>query len=287
MAIFFNQATLSYNNNTTNSNIVSGEIMEVLSATKNPIPETYQTGDLITYVINIFNTGQTEMNNLTLTDNLGEYSFQETTLVPLDFVPDSVRYYTNGVLQAAPTVTAGPPLTIQNITVPASGNTTILYQTTVNQYAPQGTNASINNTASISGTTVTSVTATAQITADQSASLSINKAVSPEIIPENGVLTYTFTIQNNGNTPLTDMDDTKLTDLFNPILSVTDVSFNGATWTETQNYTYDAQSGLFETIPGQITVPAATFTQDPVTGSYMITPGCSVLKITGTIQTII
>ena len=34
MAIFTNQATLSYNNTTTTSNVVTGEIVEVLSATK-------------------------------------------------------------------------------------------------------------------------------------------------------------------------------------------------------------------------------------------------------------
>lgn len=34
MAVFFNQATLTYNDTTTNSNIVSGEIIEVLSVSK-------------------------------------------------------------------------------------------------------------------------------------------------------------------------------------------------------------------------------------------------------------
>ena len=38
MAIFTNQATLSYNNTTTTSNIVTGEIVEVLSAAKNALP---------------------------------------------------------------------------------------------------------------------------------------------------------------------------------------------------------------------------------------------------------
>ena len=41
MAIFTNQATLTYNGNTTNSNIAYGEILDELSATKTavtPIP---------------------------------------------------------------------------------------------------------------------------------------------------------------------------------------------------------------------------------------------------------
>jgi len=38
MATFFNQATLTYNNNVINSNITSGEIQEVLSITKTAVP---------------------------------------------------------------------------------------------------------------------------------------------------------------------------------------------------------------------------------------------------------
>ena len=36
MAIFSNQATLTYNGTTTNSNIAYGEILDVLTATKPP-----------------------------------------------------------------------------------------------------------------------------------------------------------------------------------------------------------------------------------------------------------
>ena len=43
MATFTNQATLSYNNTTTTSNIVTGEIVEVLSATKKHIHWMKQT----------------------------------------------------------------------------------------------------------------------------------------------------------------------------------------------------------------------------------------------------
>ena len=64
MAIFTNQATLSYNNTTTTSNIVTGEIIEPLTATKNALSDTYQIGDTVTYVISILNTGNTAINNL-------------------------------------------------------------------------------------------------------------------------------------------------------------------------------------------------------------------------------
>ena len=41
--------------------------------------------------------------------------------------------------------------------------------------------------------------------------------------------------------------------------------------------------GTFTTLPGQITVPAATYTQDPDTGVYTIQPGVSVITVTGTV----
>ena len=37
------------------------------------------------------------------------------------------------------------------------------------------------------------------------------------------------------------------------------------------------------TLPGQITVPAATYAQDPDTGVYTIQPGVSVITVTGTV----
>lgn len=283
MAVFYNQATLSYHNTTTNSNIVTGEILEPLTVSKTSIPETYRSGDLITYTVTIVNSGSVAVTGLTLTDDLGEYQFNTGTLVPLDYVEDSVRYFSNGVLQPAPVVTAGPPLTISGISVPAGDNAVILYQATVNEFAPLGADGTILNTVTVNGTTATAITASDTITANQEALLTISKSVAPTIITDNGELTYTFTIQNIGGTALTTVDDTVITDLFNPLLNLSEVTFNGTIWTSPDQYTYNDVTGLFMTTAGQVTVPAATYTQDPVTGAYSITPGTSVLKITGTV----
>lgn len=56
MATFYNQATLSYNGNTTTSNITTGELVEILSATKTAVTDTYQSEGRITYVVSIVNT---------------------------------------------------------------------------------------------------------------------------------------------------------------------------------------------------------------------------------------
>ena len=50
-----------------------------------------------------------------------------------------------------------------------------------------------------------------------------------------------------------------------------------------RKHTYDETTGLFTTNAGQITVPAATYTQDAATGAWIINPGVSTLIITGTV----
>ena len=283
MAIFTNQATLRYNGNVVNSNITTGELLEVLSATKTAVIDTYNQGSDITYVINIVNSGAVAFTGLTLTDNLGEYAFGTGTLVPLDYVAGSVRYYVNGVLQPAPAVTAGPPLVINGLNVPANGVTTVIYVARANEYAPLDLNSIITNTAVISGGGITEITVTETVTPESGVRLTIAKSMCPGTVTENGILTYTFVIQNTGNTPAVATDNVGVTDTFNPILSGITVTFNDTVWTEGVNYTYSETTGEFATIPGQITIPAATYTQDPVTGEWSVEPGVGVLTVTGTV----
>lgn len=48
MAQFTNQASISYNGLTANSNIVTGEIRQVLSASKTSASVSYRAGDVLT-----------------------------------------------------------------------------------------------------------------------------------------------------------------------------------------------------------------------------------------------
>ena len=284
MAIFTNQATLSYNNTTTTSNIVTGEIVEVLSAAKNALDENYRLGDVITYVVSIVNSGTTAINNITITDDLGTYTVGATTRTPLTYVDGSMNYYANGVLQTDATAVAGPPLVISGVDIPAGGNVVVLYEARVNEFAPLTANTTITNTATISGTGLTSdILVTDTITAATAPQLSITKSINPETVPENGQLTYTFIIQNTGNTAAVATDNATVTDLFNPILENITVALNGVAITEPAQYSYNEATGLFQTVPGVITVPAATYTQDPVTGQWNIVPGVTVLTVTGNI----
>ncbi len=284
MAQFTNQAQLSYNGAVTNSNVAVGEILEVLSATKTAVRDQYGQNDNITYVVSVVNSGTSAFNNLTVTDDLGAYTAAGASRVPLDYVDGSVLYYVNGALQAAPTVSdAGGSLVISGISVPAGGNATIVYETATNSFAPLGTGETITNQVTVTGGNITPITATATVTAQSAPVLSIAKSISPVPVTESGTLTYTFVIQNSGNTAATAEDLVQITDTFNPILSNLTVTFDGAAWEEGTNYQYDDATGLFTTVAGQITVPAATFAQDAATGQYVVTPGVSTLVVSGTV----
>ena len=284
MAVFSNQATLTYNGNTTNSNVTYGEIIDVLTATKSAVENTYAPGQLVTYAVALRNTGTTALVNLAITDDLGGYAFDDATVYPLEYVNGSVNLFVDGVLQPAPAVNAGPPLQITGISIPAGGDAVVVYQARVNAFANPAAGSAISNTATITGGGLTTpVTATETIFSSAEPLLSISKAVSPVQVAENGRLTYTFVIQNAGSAPVVATDDAVITDLFTPVLTDLAVTFDGVAWTQGVQYAYNEGTGLFTTLPGQITVPAATWTQNPVTGAYTITPGTATLTVAGTV----
>jgi hypothetical protein len=138
--------------------------------------------------------------------------------------------------------------------------------------------STITNTANVND-----VTASSTVNVREEASLTISKAICPAVVSDNGQLTYTFVIQNNGNLAAIATDDVTVTDTFNPILNNITVTLDGTTLAPTTGYTYDETTGAFSTIPGVITVPAATYTQDTETGIITVTPGVTILTVTGTV----
>lgn len=283
MASFYNQATLSYNGTTTTSNITTGEIIDVLSVTKTAVLGDYTAGDVLTYVVNIVNSGTAPFSGLTVTDDLGTFPEGNLTLTPLTYADGSLRYFVNGVPQTAPAVTAGPPLTVTGITVPAGGTAALVYAAEVNRFAPLDTTGSITNEVSVSGSGLTApVTAEETVSAAVTPILAITKSLNPTSVAENGRITYTFVVENYGSRAAETTDNVTITDLFDPILENLAVSFDGTAWTAPESYTYTAD-GLFTTVPGAITVPAASFTRDPATGIVTAAPGTAVLTVTGTI----
>ena len=175
---------MSYNGNTTTSNITTGELVEVLSATKTAVQTEYQQDDTLTYVVNILNSGNTTMTGVTISDNLGAYTLNTLTLVPMDYVVGTVRYYVGGVLQPTPTVTAGPPLTISGLSVPAKGNVTVIYQAKTNDYAPLAQESSICPATINANNIANPITASATVNAYSEPVLRISKSPHRQLSPK-------------------------------------------------------------------------------------------------------
>ena len=265
MATFFNQATLSYGDNVTNSNVTTGEIISGIGLTKTAASTSYGAGDGVSYVVTLVNTTGTDRTGVSITDDLGVYTVGATSVVPLTYVDGSVLYYQNGVLQAAPTVTAGTELVISGITVPANGNVTLVYEATANNFAPLAAGSDITNTV-----TSGDESATATVPVREEAELTIAKAICPAVVSDNGELTYTFVIQNSGNLAADAADNVTVSDTFNPALSGITVTLDGNPLALGTDYTYNETTGVFAT-------------QDPVSGVVTTTPGVAVLTVSGTI----
>ncbi len=284
MAAFTNQATLTYNGRSVASNLVTGQVISPLTLTKTAVEDTYRPGDTVSYVITVVNDGSVNYEGLTLTDDLGGYAAAGGTIYPLAYVADSVRYFINGVPQPAPPAAPGGPLVVTGISVPAGGDAVLVYETEITQAAPLAAGSEIVNTAVLSGTGInTPLQAQASIAVEEAAELAIVKSLYPATVAENGRLTYTFTLQNSGNEAAEASALIAVSDLFDPVLKGISVTLNGESLNEGTDYTYTEASGKFETTPGRITVPAAAFAQTLSDGAWTVTPGESVLIVTGTV----
>lgn len=284
MATFTNQAVLTYNNTQALSNVTTGQIIDSLAVLKTSSQTEYSQAEKITYVVTVQNAGSAPYQGLTLTDDLGAFTEGTLTVVPLTYVSGSLLYFVNGVQQPAPAVTGTAELTVSGINVPAGGTAMLIYEAQVNNSAPLAEGSTITNTAAVSGDELTQpVTSSYTVTVSTEPYLTIEKTLSPVTVTGNGRITYTFVISNYGNTAADASANAVITDTLNPVLTDLQVTYNGAAWSEGVQYTYSAVTGIFESEPGAITVPAATYTADPVTGAVTTVPGTSTLVIEGNI----
>ena len=284
MAQFTNFATLSYNGVTLTSNTVTGELLENITAVKTATSDTYAVGETVTYAVALTNTGSNPVTGLTLTDDLGGTLYDGNMVYPLAYVEGTLRLFVNGALQPAPAVTAGPPLTVTGLSLPAAGNAVLIYEAAVTQYASPAADGEITNTATVTGGGLAQpVTASMTLTAAQEAQLKIVKSLSPAAVAVGDTVTYTFLIENRGNTAVTSSDGVVVGDTFDPLLTGLVVTYDGATKTVTTDYTYQETTGVFATTAGLVEVPAAVTTQNP-DGTWNVAPGTVTLTITGVVQ---
>ena len=281
MATFTNQATLTYRGGEASSNITVGELTGTLTLTKTAVSNGYRPDGTVTYIVTVTNNDTVPVTGLTLTDDLGAYSYDSGTVTPLSFVEGTLHCFLDGAPIEPPVEKAAEPFTLEGVTLPAGSTLLLVYETAVTVYAPPG--GEITNTVTVTGPALTvPVTASATVQAAQGLDLSICKALSPQTVNGSGEITYTFTVRNSGSASASAEDVLSITDTFVPALSGLVAALNGTALAAPTDYTYDETTGIFATVPGVITVPAATFVQAD-DGSWSVLPGEAVLTVTGTI----
>ena len=281
MAIITNQANLTYTCGTTTasvaSNVATAEMNAALSAAKRVLDESYRPGSDLTYILSFENGGNSAITNLPVLDDLGAYTPAGATapVQPLTCTGPAALYV-DGIFSSelSPTVQEnGVLFTI--LEIPAGSNALLVYQATVNGFAPLTPGSEIENIASIGTTDPQTVSAT--VPAASYADVSITKEMAPNPVSPGDTMTVTFTIENRGNANATDL---QLTDDFPLALTDVSVTVNGAPLSDFtfENSTLTLPSGTQTTL----SVPAATFTQDE-TGAVTVIPGKLTVVMTGTI----
>lgn len=282
-----NFATVSYTSGgiteTKVSNVAEISVESAVGFTKTSVGNTYSDNAILTYILTVTNSSGSELLGSTITDDLGTYAFGTMELTPLNYVSPAVLLVNGQDVSAQLTVDDSTPgsLIFTVPSIPAGATANIIYKAQINDYAPLAVDSSIVNTSSFESTSECADTsASATVSVSNAANISIIKQMCPNPVICGDTITYTIKIYNYGNTAA---ENVVLTDDFNPAPANITVSRDG-TLLLGSDYTYT--NGTL-TVPSStatpITVPAASFTQDPATGLISITPSVVEYTITGTI----
>ena len=283
-----NQASLTYQYGgvtaSAASNIATAIFQETLSAAKTSLDAAYRSGQALTYILTLTNSGSAALTNVQAVDDLGTYTPAGGTaaVTPLTYTGPALLYV-NGALSGPITPAAAEnAITFTIPSIPAGATAMILYKARVNGNAQLAAGASVQNTVTATADGVAeSVSAAHTVTAEDYADVNIVKAMTPQTVTGGSVLTYTFTLSNRGNVPATNV---VLTDAFSPAPANISVSINGKA-VPAVDYTYT--DGVL-TLPASgaaatLGVPAASIVQDAATGAVTVTPGETTVVVTGTV----
>lgn len=282
-----NFATVSYTSGgiteTKVSNIAEISVESAVGFTKTSLGNTYSDNSVLTYILTITNSSGSAISGSTITDNLGTYVFGTTELTPLEYVSPAVLLINGQDVSAQLTVDSSVPgnLTFTVPTIPAGATANIIYKAQTNDYAPLAVNSTITNTSTFeSNSECADTSASSTVSVANAANVSIIKQMCPNPVVCGDTITYTIRIYNYGNAAA---ENVVLTDQFNPAPANITVSRDGTILLGTD---YSYVNGVL-TIPAEggdpITIPAATFSQDPTTGIVSVTPSVVEYTITGTI----
>lgn len=286
--IITNRATVNYRFGTQTasavSNVTSTVLNGILSISKTSLSEQYRIGQEITYIVTLTNNSDSVIRNITIVDNLGTYMLNGNSFTPLTYIGPA-QLFINGVFDSIITPTAGAMSVVFDVeNIPVGGNAQIIYLARVNGFADGESGSAITNTATADNDCECScdepISDSHTLTAEDFADLRIVKSVCPNPVVCGGELRYVIDLYNYGNIPATDVI---LTDTFEPALSDLSLTVNGEAIPET-DYSYVGGRLTLPSDEGsEITVPAAAFARNTVTGAIEIIPGHIQITVTGII----
>ncbi len=271
--ILNNSATLTYNSGANTgsaaSNVVSTSLLEsaAVSVEKFSVNSSWRPGENITYFVTVTNTGTQPLESVTVTDDLGG-----ETDTPMFYVQGSARVI------AGAEVTQVTPADINPLVIPIADallpgeSVIVLYVARVNATIEDEVD-SITNTATAQGegtgcgdgdaTDESSVT----LPREDFAQVAVLKAVDKAVISCGDTLTYTFTIENSGNIPATNVVITDTLPAGFEITSIQSETNGVVTVYNATDYIVGADNTLILPANGAvtITVPARTQAGNGVT----------------------
>ena len=261
--ILNNSATLTYNSgdNTDSaaSNIVSTSLLDSysLTATKVSANDSFRPSENITYLVTVTNTGTQPLYDVNVTDDLGGAD------TPLSYLENSALVI-NGSEVTPVTPTSVSPLVIPVADILASGEgVTVVYVAQVSGIIEDDVEE-ITNTAKASASEqeespalVESEPVSVTIYREDFAQIDVVKSVDKAVISSGDTLTYTFTIENSGNIPATNVVITDMLPEGCAITSIESETEGVTTVYVATDYTVGADNTLVLPVGTKtITVPA-------------------------------
>ena len=277
--ILNNSATLTYNSgdNTGSaaSNVVSTSLLDSysISGVKTSANDSWRPSENITYLVTVTNTGTQPLYAVQISDDLasGQLSYLANSALIIDG---------SSVTPVTPTSTS--PLVIPAAAVLQSGESvTVLYVAQVSG-AIADTVELITNTAQVTAQEQSAEGATISVTPaptltlprEDFAQIDIVKTADKAVVSSGDTLTYTFTIENSGNIPATNVVITDTLPAGFVIQSIQSVTDGVTTVYDATDYTVSADNTLVLPVGTKtITVPARDESGNGVT----------VVTVTGTV----
>lgn len=268
------------------SNVAVTTLQDLLTVSKTSLGDSYSQNSEMPFIISINNNNTDAIRNIKIQDDMGTYCLGQeicdASFTPLSYVGPSVLYI-GGTFSSniEPKISSGK-LIFEIQSIPARSNALIFYKTITNNFAQLISGSQIISTVSVSSENIgNTINESSTISVKDEADIRIIKNMNPNPILTGEKITYNFSLYNYGNTEATNVT---LNDTFAPAPSSVNVYLNSQELLPLDfSYTNSTLSVPSYNSNLSVSIPAANFIQDNITGLISIEPGMTSITVTGQI----